>query len=137
MYCDLQRVQNVLHFYAPKLEHSMVSPLHTNLQVANFQRCERASGSIKEPEPVPATSGVSEIAACPPSPTADNPSALHLPPPLPPAISKSSCLFIRCQPLYWTTVLFKIINVFFIFCVCFLCIICVKSIINLFQYSTT
>ena len=40
-----------------------------------------------------------------------------------------------------TTVLFKVLyckikNVFFIFCVCFLCIICVKSIINLLQYST-
>ena len=35
-----------------------------------------------------------------------------------------------------TTILFKVLyckmkNVFFIFCVCFLCIICVKSIINL------
>ena len=30
-----------------------VSPLHTNLQVANFQRCKRVSGSSKEPEPVP------------------------------------------------------------------------------------
>ena len=40
-----------------------------------------------------------------------------------------------------TTVLFKVLNckiknVFFIFCVCFLCIICVKSIINLLQYRT-
>ena len=41
-----------------------------------------------------------------------------------------------------TTVLFKVLyckmikNVFFIFCVCFLRIICVKSIINLLQYIT-
>ena len=65
-------------------------PLHTNLQVANFQRCEHA--------PV-------------------------------------------CHLSYCTTVLFKVLyckikNVFFIFCVCFLFIICVKSIINLLQYST-
>ena len=53
-----------------------VSPLHTNLQVANFQRCECASGSSKEPEPVP---GMSEIATCPPSPIADDPSALPSP----------------------------------------------------------
>ena len=30
----------------------------------------------------------------------------------------------------------KIKNDFFIFCVCFLCIICVKNIINLLQSST-
>ena len=56
-----------------------VSPLHTNLQVVNFQRCERASGSSKEPEPLPSMSGVSDTAACPPSPIADNPSAVPSP----------------------------------------------------------
>ena len=75
-----------------------VSPLHTNLQVSNFQRGKHASGPTKEPEPVPSTSGVSEIALrlllltilqlC------------HVPPPLPPPGSNSSCLFTRCQPLY-------------------------------------
>ena len=30
----------------------------------------------RKPEPVPSTSGVSEIVACPPSPIADDPSAL-------------------------------------------------------------
>ena len=54
-----------------------VSPLHTNLQVANFQRCERASGCSKEA--VPPASGVSETAARPPSPIADDPSALPSP----------------------------------------------------------
>ena len=47
----------------------MVSPLHTNLQVANFQRCEHAFHQL----------GVSEIAACPLSPVADDPSALPSP----------------------------------------------------------
>ena len=71
-----------------------VSPLHMNLQVVNFQRCERATTqtsldhfvksvdrieSSKEPEPVPSTSGMSEIATCPPSTTADDPSALPSP----------------------------------------------------------
>ena len=42
------------------------SPLHTNLQVVNFQRCKQAFHQ---------TSGVSETAACPPSPIADDPSA--------------------------------------------------------------
>ena len=37
-----------------------VNSLHSDLQVANFQRCKR----------VPSKSGVSETAACPPSPTA-------------------------------------------------------------------
>ena len=35
--------------------------------------------SGKEPEPVPSTSGVNEIVACPPSPIADDPSALPSP----------------------------------------------------------
>ena len=50
-----------------------------HLQVANFQRWEHAPGSNKEPELVPSTSGKSEIAVCPPSPIADNSSALPSP----------------------------------------------------------
>ena len=57
-----------------------------------FKRVDRIESS-KEPESVPSTSGMSEIAACPLSPTANNPSALLLPPPLPPPLSNSSCLF--------------------------------------------
>ena len=43
-----------------------------------FKRVDRIESS-KEPEPVPSTSGMSAISACPPSPIADDPSAL--PPP--------------------------------------------------------
>ena len=43
-----------------------------------FRSVDRIESS-KEPEPVPSTSGVSEIAACPPSPIADDPSALPSP----------------------------------------------------------
>ena len=43
-----------------------------------FKRVDRIESS-KEPEPVPSTSGMSEIAACPPSPIADDPSALPSP----------------------------------------------------------
>ena len=53
--------------------------LHVNLQAANFQRCECASDSSKEPEPVPSMSDVSETAAGPLSPIADDPSALPSP----------------------------------------------------------
>ena len=106
-----------------------------------FKRVDRTE-SGKEPEPVPSTSGVSEISLCLLLLTILQ--LYHLPPPLPPPVSNSSCLFTRCQPLCGsccTTVLFKVLyceikNVFFIFCVCFLCIVCVKSIINLLQYST-
>ena len=49
---------------------------YSNLLVADFQRCEHASGSCKEPEPMASTSGVSEITACPLSSVADDPSAL-------------------------------------------------------------
>ena len=64
----------------------------------------------------------------------------HLPPPLPPSVSNSSRqlldagLLIPAVILYsysFTVLYYKIKSVFFISCVCFLCIMCVKSIINL------
>ena len=82
---------------------------------------------------IPSRSGVSEIAACPPSPIADCPSALPsahpstLPPRLPPAVSNSSCLFTWCQSLYasdcsvllyfsgYCTVRLKMFSLFFMF----------------------
>ena len=64
-----------------------------------FKRVDRIESS-KEPEPVPSTSGMSEIAACPLSPTADNPSPLPSPTSSPSSSSNSSCLCTRCQPLY-------------------------------------
>ena len=87
---------------------------------------------------IPSTWGLSEFAACPQSDIAEDPSAL------PPSVANSSCLFARCQPLYascYTLLLhfsryYTVRLKMFHFCVCFLCIICVKSIINLLQYST-
>ena len=58
------------------IELYAVSPVHTNLQIVKFQRFTCVSGSSKEPEPVPSISDMSEIAACPPSPIADDLSAL-------------------------------------------------------------
>ena len=43
-----------------------------------LKRVDRTESS-REPEPVPSASGMSEIAACPPSPIADDPSALPSP----------------------------------------------------------
>ena len=103
-----------------KIQKSTVSPLHTNLQVENFQRCEHATTqtsvdrffkradrteSSKEPEPVPSTSGVSEIAAHPPSPIADDPSALPSPtsspssvPPLSPLLPVEEIRVVHRRP---------------------------------------
>ena len=64
-----------------------------------FKRVDRIESS-KEPEPLPSASGMSEIEAYPPSPIANDLQLYHLPPPLPPPVSNSSCLFTRCQPLY-------------------------------------
>ena len=47
---------------------STVNPKHMNFQVANFLRCKHAF--------IPSVSSVNEIVACPPSPIADDPSAL-------------------------------------------------------------
>ena len=82
--------------------------------------------SSKEPEPVQLTWGMSEIAAHPPSPIADNPSALASPTSTP----SSQKLFLAvhlipapaCQLYYCTTVLFKVLyrkikKAFFIFVV--------------------
>ena len=49
------------------------------LQLEDFQRRTRASGSSKGPEPVSSTADVSESAACPLSPIAGPPSALPSP----------------------------------------------------------
>ena len=49
------------------IQLGQLSPLHTNLQVANIHMC------------IPSMSGVSETASRPPSPTADDPSALPSP----------------------------------------------------------
>ena len=49
---------------------------------------------------IPSTSGVSEIAADPLSPLADDPSAPSSPTFLPLPVSNSSCPLIQCQPLY-------------------------------------
>ena len=47
-----------------------------------FRRVDRTESS-KESEPVTSASGVNEITACPPSPIADDPSALPFPTPSP------------------------------------------------------
>ena len=78
-----------------------------------FKRVDRIESS-KEPEPVPSTSGVSEITACPPSRIADDPSALPSPTSSP---SSRQELFLPihwmpapvCQLLYCTTLLFKVL----------------------------
>ena len=97
-YGDVQQITSMAIPFETFLNR--VSTLHMNLQVVNFQRCKCASGSSKEPEPVPSMSGVSEIAACPLSPIVMILQLYHLPPPLPLPVSNSSCLFTRCQPPY-------------------------------------
>ena len=64
---------------------TIVSPLQTNLQVASFQRCKCVYVFA-----YPTTSGVSEIAACPLSPIADN-SALPSPTSSLPPVTLLAC----------------------------------------------
>ena len=63
-----------------------------------FKRVDRIESS-KEPEPLPSMSGMNEIAACPLSSIADDPSALPSPT-IFPLLSNSSYLFTLCQLLY-------------------------------------
>ena len=70
-------VQNAIQCYRVIYDEKKRATTQTSLD--RFFRRVDGIESSKEPEPVPSMSGVSEIAACPPSPIADHPSAL--PPP--------------------------------------------------------
>ena len=93
-----------------------------------FKRVDRIESSK---EPVPSVSGVSEIAACPPSPIADDPSALPSPTS---SLSPSQSLFVlvHLMPAPACPILLKAL-----FCkgVLFFVSVCVKSIICLLEYS--
>ena len=70
-------VQNAIQCYHVIYGEKRRATTQTSLD-RFFKRVDRIESS-KEPEPVPSTSGVSEIAACPPSPIANDPSALPSP----------------------------------------------------------
>ena len=68
-----------------------VSPLHMNPQVVNFQRCERAFHQCQEWETLQLALRLLLLMIF---------QLCHLPSPLPPPGSTSSCLFTWCQTLY-------------------------------------
>ena len=70
-------IQNAIQCYRVIYDEKKIATTQTSLDHF-FKRADRIESS-KEPEPVPSPSGVSEIAACPPSPIAEDPSALPSP----------------------------------------------------------
>ena len=70
-------VQNAIQCYRVIYDEKKRAATQTSLD-RFFKRVDRMESS-KEPEPVPSQSGMGEIAACPPSPIADSPSALPSP----------------------------------------------------------
>ena len=70
-------IQNAIQCYRVIYDEKRIATTQTSLD-RFFKKVDRIESS-KEPEPVPSTSGVSEVAACPPSPMADDPSALPSP----------------------------------------------------------
>ena len=70
-------IQNAIQCYLVIYDEKKRAATQTSLDHF-FKRVDRIK-SGKEPEPLPSTSGMSEIAACPLSPTADNPSPLPSP----------------------------------------------------------
>ena len=70
-------VQNAIQCYRVIYDEKKRGTTQTSLD-RFFKSVDRIESS-KEPEPVPSVSGVSEIAACPPSPIAEDPSALPSP----------------------------------------------------------
>ena len=69
-------VQNAIQYYHVIYDEKKRATTQTSLD-RFFKRVNRIESSKEQP--VPSTSGVSEIAACPPSPIADDPSALPSP----------------------------------------------------------
>ena len=76
-YAKLAAIQNAIQCYCVIYDEKKRATTQTSLD-RSFKRVDRIESS-KEPEPVPSTPGMSEIAACPPSPIADDPSALPSP----------------------------------------------------------
>ncbi|XP_059939309.1 tigger transposable element-derived protein 1-like isoform X2 [Mesoplodon densirostris] len=70
-------VQNAVRCYRVIYDEKKRAATQTSLD-RFYKRVDRIKSS-KEPEPVPSTSGVSDIATGPPSPVADDPSALPSP----------------------------------------------------------
>ena len=70
-------IQNVIQCYRVIYDEKKRVTTQTSLD-RFLKRVDRIESS-KEPEPVPSTSGMSEIAPCHPSPIADNPAALPSP----------------------------------------------------------
>ena len=86
--------------------HGTVSLLHMNLHGTSFQRQEHVFHRSQAWEKL-------QLALCLLLLTVLR--LYHLPPPLPPPVGNSSCLFTRCQTLYasivlyYSTVLFKVL----------------------------
>ena len=70
-------IQNAIQCYHVIYDKKKRATTQTSLG-RFLKRVDRIESS-KKPEPVPSTSGVSETAACPPSPIADDPSTLPSP----------------------------------------------------------
>ena len=70
-------IQNAIQCY--RVTYDEKNRATTQISLDHFFKRVDGIESSKEPEPVPSTSGVHELAACPPSPIADDPSALPSP----------------------------------------------------------
>ena len=70
-------IQNAIQCY--RVIYDKKERATTQISLDHFFKTVDRIESSKEPEPVPSVSGVSDIAACPPSPIADDPSALPSP----------------------------------------------------------
>ena len=70
-------VQNAIQCYRVIYDEEKRATTQISLDHV-FKRIDRIESS-KQPEPVPSTAGMREIAACPPSLIADDPSALPFP----------------------------------------------------------
>ena len=112
------------------------NPLHMNLQVVNFQRCEHVFHRCQVWVKLQLAIHLLLLMIL---------QLYHLPPLLCPPVSNSSCLFTRCQPLCascctgllyfsrYCTIRLKMLSLFL--CLSFMYYLC-KNITNLLQHST-
>lgn len=117
----------------------ILSLLHVNLQIANFQRCKCAFHYPQVWVKLQLTLHLLLLMLFQLYPFQSA---------LPPPANNSSCLFTGWQPLYAScctvllyfsrccTVRLNVFSLLIMFMFVFLCISCVKSTINLLQYST-
>lgn len=83
-------IQNAIQYYSAIYDEKKKNYNYADITGSFFKKVWIRHESSRESEPVPSTSGMIEISACPPSPFANILQLYHLPLPFPPPVHNSS-----------------------------------------------